>query len=173
MFTKEQIEEIYNKLLLYSKKDSQFKEAVFPLSGDEKIAFLQNGANVISSMKELINDLDKNLNHDFVNISSDFTTKYSLEEAISLVPSYMRKQGLVITFIEEKIGDWAIYQYKGVTIEEWEDSSKWESIVKDEIVTSDQFSFSIREGNLMLDFIGEDPPIDTSIENTGELILKW
>ena len=53
MFTKNQIQEIANKLGLLGKKDTDFDEAKLPLTGDEWIVLVQNGKNVKTKVKNL------------------------------------------------------------------------------------------------------------------------
>lgn len=53
MFTKNQIQEIANKLGLLGKKDTDFDEAKLPLTGDEWIVLVQNGKNVKTKLKNL------------------------------------------------------------------------------------------------------------------------
>lgn len=53
MFTKNQIQEIANKLGLLGKKDTDFDEAKLPLTGDEWIVLVQNGKNVKTRLKNL------------------------------------------------------------------------------------------------------------------------
>ena len=73
MFTKEQIQEIEYKLSLLAKKDTQFKEAVVPLRGDETIAFVQDNTNVQLDVGRLVDNMMFHGISDFLNI----TTKYN------------------------------------------------------------------------------------------------
>lgn len=76
MFTQEQIKEIRDKLLLYSKKDTQFKSAKEPLKGNELLALVQDGDNVSIEVKDVITHLSEFINFDgsaYVGIASPNT----------------------------------------------------------------------------------------------------
>ena len=129
MFTRQQIEEIRRGLALYSKKDTQFDKASFPISGNEKMSFVQNGRNVRISLIDFLNNLLLLRASDFINISDIYNNKYSLEEAIRAIPANSRRAGLVITFIEKSTDDWAIYQFTGKYPTDWTVLGYWKSIL--------------------------------------------
>lgn len=51
-FTKEQVEELSVQLAALSKRDTDFPDAV-ELTGDERLAIVQDGANVLASMDDI------------------------------------------------------------------------------------------------------------------------
>lgn len=128
MFTRQQIEEIRQKLSLYAKKDTQFNEAVLPITGKEEISFVQNGQNVKMTLTDLWNNLLLFRATDFINLSDVTGNKYTLEEAIKVVPPAARKTGLVITFIDSNWDDWTLYQFRGQSLIDWTDTDKWEPL---------------------------------------------
>ena len=111
MFTKEQIKEIEYKLSLLAKKDTQFKEAVVPLRGDETIAFVQGNTNVQLDVGRLVDNMMFHGISDFLNI----TTKYNLEKtnlegAINSLNTNNSKIGQVICFLNTE-DTWEFYQF--------------------------------------------------------------
>ena len=128
MFTQEQIKEIQYKLSLISSKDTSFPEALLPISGNEEIAFIQNGKNVKMNLTSLLNNLILSKASDFINVSQE-GEKYNITEAINALPATYKKVGAVITFIDSYWNSWVIYQYKGLTIDNWSDSKYWNNIL--------------------------------------------
>ncbi len=65
---------------------------------------------------------------DFINITEATGEKLiTLEEAIQLVPYRARKEGQVITFIDE-VGEWKVYQFFGA-LNQWNITQSWKGIV--------------------------------------------
>lgn len=128
MFTRQQIEEIRRGLALYSKKDTQFDKASFPISGNEEMSFVQNGKNVRLSLRDFLDNLLLLRASDFINLSDIYSSKYTLEEAIKVVPSVNRRVGLVITYIDSSINDWVIYQFRGQHSGDWDSLEYWKNI---------------------------------------------
>lgn len=61
MFTKQQIQEIQDKLALYAVKDSQFTDATLPLDGEEYVSLLQKNKNVKTKFSAIISNIISNL----------------------------------------------------------------------------------------------------------------
>ena len=68
-FTQEDYRKIEKWLLANSKKDTQFVEAATPLQGNETITFVQNGKNVKTSVKDIVDQLFLLGVSDFLNIT--------------------------------------------------------------------------------------------------------
>ena len=128
MFTRQQIEEIRDKLLLYSKKDSQLESALSPITGKEEVVLVQNGKNVKITILDLINNIFPFKSLGFINISNAIEHKFTLEEAISAILPPNRKSGLVITFFDKNLNTWVIYQYRGVYVRDWLNLELWEEL---------------------------------------------
>lgn len=128
MFTRQQIEEIRDKLLSYSKKDSQLESALSPITGKEEVVLVQNDKNVKITISDLINNIFPFKSLDFINISNAIEHKFTLEEAISAILPPNRKSGLVITFMNKETGEWEIYQYTGEYTRDWFNLELWNKL---------------------------------------------
>lgn len=127
-FTQDDYIKIREWLARNSIKDTEFNEAVMPFEGNETIAFVQDGHNVKVYLKDFINQLSLLGVHDFINITEASGERLiTLEEAIQLVPHRGRKEGQVITFIDEK-GEWKVYQFFGA-LNQWNITQLWKGIV--------------------------------------------
>lgn len=133
IFTQEQINEIKQRLALSGSKDLQFPLAELPLTGEEVIAIVQNGKNKRVSIEEFYEEfsqyIDGSERVDFFNVSryaqriadADNSIALTLAEAVELCPEDVKRGGQVITFVGNE-GNWAIWQYKGTTPENWNDT---------------------------------------------------
>ena len=119
MFTRDQIEEIKKKLIMLGTKDTQFPDA-HKLNGEEIIATVQDGENKKIPLSSIIND-------DFINVSKDTTEILTLSTAVSKTDTNNRKLGQVITF-KDSANSWAIRQFTGSSLDNWNDISLWKSI---------------------------------------------
>lgn len=119
MFTRDQIEEIKKKLIMLGTKDTQFPDA-HKLNGEEIIAIVQDGENKKIPLSSIIND-------DFINVSKDTTEILTLSTAVSKIDINNRKLGQVITF-KDSANSWAIRQFTGSSLDNWNDVSLWKSI---------------------------------------------
>ena len=119
MFTHDQIEEIKKKLIMLGTKDTQFPDA-HKLNGEEIIAIVQDGENKKIPLSLIIND-------DFINVSKDTTEILTLSTAVSKIDINNRKLGQVITF-KDSANSWAIRQFTGSSLDNWNDISLWKSI---------------------------------------------
>lgn len=129
MFTRNQIEEIKKKLIIFGTKDTQFPDA-HKLSGDEIIAIVQDGENrkiPLSSIVELLSDTSVSPNDDFINVSKDTTVILTLDTAVSKVDINNRKLGQVITF-KDSADSWSTYQFTGSSLDSWNNASLWKNI---------------------------------------------
>ena len=119
MFTRDQINEIKKKLIMLGTKDTQFPDA-HKLNGEEIIAIVQDGENKKIPLSSIIND-------DFINVSKDTTEILTLSTAVSKIDTNNRKLGQVITF-KDSANSWAIRQFTGSSLDNWNDISLWKSI---------------------------------------------
>lgn len=119
MFTRDQIEEIEKKLIMLGTKDTQFPDA-HKLNGKEIIAIVQDGENKKIPLSSIIND-------DFINVSKDTTEILTLSTAVSKIDINNRKLGQIITF-KDSANSWAIRQFTGSSLDNWNDISLWKSI---------------------------------------------
>lgn len=125
-FTQEDYKKIENWLLRNSVKDSEFQDAL-PLNGSETIVITQNGHNRNMTVQELSNKVLELGVSDFINVSDNFDTYgIDLMEAITLIPTYLRKKGVVITFCNKE-NNWEIYQFTGV-LNQWNNVTLWNDI---------------------------------------------
>ena len=130
-FTQEDYKKIQIWLNQNAIKDSEFKEASLPLNEYDIISFVQNGNNVKVRLKDFLEQLFLLREFsDFINVTDKYKAKYILlKQAIQLVPYKTRKIGQVITFLNEE-KEWKIYQFKGESVNQWNEESLWEDIVK-------------------------------------------
>ena len=130
-FTQEDYKKIQTWLNQNAIKDSEFKEASLPLNEYDIISFVQNGNNVKVRLKDFLEQLFLLREFsDFINVTDKYKAKYILlKQAIQLVPYKTRKIGQVITFLNEE-KEWKIYQFKGESVNQWNEESLWEDIVK-------------------------------------------
>ena len=122
-FKREDILKIHNALLQLGVKDSELPDAE-PVTYDDTLSIVQDGKNKQIGVKDFFNQISLWKKEDFINITDKYD-KYniSLLEAINLVPTLQRKNGLVITF-QDVEGNWEIYQFRG-NITEFFEKDKW------------------------------------------------
>ena len=122
-FKREDILKIHNALLQLGVKDSELPNAE-PVTYDDTLSIVQEGKNKQIGIKDFFNQISLWKKEDFINITDEYD-KYniSLLEAINLVPTLQRKNGLVITF-QDVEGNWEIYQFRG-DITEFFNKEKW------------------------------------------------
>ena len=126
-FTQEDYKKIEQWLLKNSVKDSEFQEALLPISGEETIVIVQEGYNRKMSVKDLSDNILKLGISDFINVSEIYNvTGIGIKEAISYIPYNLRQKGLVITFCSTD-NLWKIYQFTG-SLEQWNNVTLWEDI---------------------------------------------
>ena len=153
-FTQEDYRKIEKWLLANSKKDTQFVEAATPLQGNETIAFVQNGKNVKTSVKDIVDQLFLLGVSDFLNITDKYGEKnITINQAIQLIPFRSRKIGQVITFIDE-YGNWAIYQFQGKALNQWNNTTLWinvlGSIVVSDVVPDEEDITGVKDGDKLI-----------------------
>lgn len=122
-FKREDILKIHNALLQLGVKDSELPNAE-PVTYNDTLSIVQEGKNKQIGIKDFFNQISLWKKEDFINITDEYD-KYniSLLEAINLVPTLQRKNGLVITF-QDVEGNWEIYQFRG-DITEFFNKEKW------------------------------------------------
>ena len=122
-FTREDILKIQNALLQLGVKDSELPNAE-PVNYNDILSIVQDGKNKHIGIKDFFNQISLWKKEDFINITDKYDKYYiSLLEAINLVPTLQRKNGLVITF-QNVEGNWEIYQFRG-NITEFFEENKW------------------------------------------------
>ena len=128
-FTQEDYRKIEKWLLSNSRKDTDFVGAATPLKGNETVVLVQNGKNVKTSVKDVVEQLFLLGVSDFVNITDKYGESYiSLSQAIELIPYRSRKVGQVITFLDET-GKWSMYQFQGLRKNQWNTLSLWVDLI--------------------------------------------
>lgn len=124
-FTQEDYRKIERWLLANSRKDTDFVGATTPLKGNETVVLVQDGKNVKTSVKDIVDQFFLLGVSDFLNITDKYGESYiSLTQAIQLIPFRSRKIGQVITFIDES-RNWAIYQFQGKALNQWNNTTLW------------------------------------------------
>lgn len=124
-FTQEDYRKIEKWLTANSRKDTDFVGATTPLKGNETVVLVQNGKNVKASIKDIVEQLFLLGVSDFLNITDKYGESYiTIDQAIQLIPFRSRKEGQVITFIDES-GNWAIYQFQGKALNQWNNTTLW------------------------------------------------
>lgn len=136
-FTQDDYRKIEEWLSHRTVKDSEFPEAN-PLDGTETFPILQDKKNKIIKFGDFIKQVSEMEVHDIYNVSALHNAYgISREEAIALVPEWKRKRGLIISYRTKDItsgqvvisGGWAIEQFIGETLDDWNKESWWEDIV--------------------------------------------
>lgn len=128
-FTQEDYRKIEKWLLANSRKDTDFVGAVTPLKGNETVVLVQNGKNVKTSVKDVVEQLFLLGVSDFVNITDKYGESYiSLSQAIELIPYRSRKIGQVVTFLDDT-GKWAMFQFQGTRKNQWGTLSLWVDLI--------------------------------------------
>jgi len=129
-FTREDIDKIALQLSLRGIKDSSFPTVRLPLTGVETIPILQEGLNKVVPLNDLNLRLSNVLDMDVYNVSIhsslNGSNKFTLTEAISLVPSELIRLGQVIIFIGSADNLLYRYGFNGTTIDVWNDITQWE-----------------------------------------------
>lgn len=123
-FTQEDYRKIEKWLLVNSRKDTDFVGAATPLKGNETVVLVQDGKNVKTSVKDIVDQFFLLGVSDFLNITDKSGESYiSLDQAIQLIPFRSRKEGQVITFLNTD-GNWEIYQFTG-KLNQWNNPTLW------------------------------------------------
>lgn len=123
-FTQEDYRKIEKWLLANSRKDTEFAGAATPLKGNETVVLVQDGKNVKTSVKDIVDQFFLLGVSDFLNITDKYGESYiSIDQAIQLIPAKARKEGQVITFLNTD-GNWEIYQFIG-KLNQWNNPTLW------------------------------------------------
>lgn len=123
-FTQEDYRKIEKWLTAKSRKDTDFVGAATPLKGNETVVLVQDGKNVKTSVKDIVDQFFLLGVSDFLNITDKYGESYiSLAQAIQLIPFRSRKEGQVITFLNTE-GNWEIYQFIG-KLNQWNIPTLW------------------------------------------------
>lgn len=177
-FTQEDYKKIEQWLSRNAIKDTEFNNSVLPLKGNEEVTIIQDGHNTKLLLKDLVNNIKLLGDYDFINISESFNAKYiSLQNAISLIPYRSRKIGQVITFLETN-GNWGIYQFKGESLEVWDNITLWVNVIESlhiDSILPDEEDLTITtpdiQGNVKMRFKDKDyNPLDFS--GLGKVYLR-
>jgi hypothetical protein len=123
-FTQEDYRKIEKWLLANNRKDTDFVGAATPLKGNETVVLVQDGKNVKTSVKDIVDQFFLLGVSDFLNITDKYGESYiSIDQAIQLIPFRSRKEGQVITFLNTD-GNWEIYQFTG-KLNQWNNPTLW------------------------------------------------
>ena len=86
-FTQEDYRKIEKWLTAKSRKDTDFVGAATPLKGNETVVLVQDGKNVKTSVKDIVDQFFLLGVSDFLNITDKYGESYiSLTQAIQLIP---------------------------------------------------------------------------------------
>ena len=111
-FTREDINKIYQALLKLGIKDSELPETS-DVKNDDTLAIVQDGKNKQINVREFLNQISLWKREDFINVTDKYKKSHiTLVEAIQAIPIVQRKEGLVITFLDNE-SNWRIYQFRG------------------------------------------------------------
>ena len=142
-FTQEDYRKIEKWLTANSRKDTDFAGAATPLKGNETVVLVQNGKNVKTSVKDIVDQFFLLGVSDFLNITDKYGESYiSIDQAIQLIPFRSRKEGQVITFLNTD-GNWEIYQFIGKLNQWniptlWNNPFDWEKFIIDSILPDEE-----------------------------------
>lgn len=111
-FTREDINKIHQALLKLGIKDSELPETS-DVKNDDTLAIVQDGENKQINVREFLNQISLWKREDFINVTDKYKKSHiTLVEAIQAIPIVQRKEGLVITFLDNE-NNWRIYQFRG------------------------------------------------------------
>lgn len=127
MFTRNQIEEIRRKLQFDGVRDTEFPQTEH-LTSNDIISVVQSGVNKKMSLNTFARLIGNYGLSDFIIASKNGEYK-TLEQVIKETTELNRKPGQVVTFLDEEIEGWAIWQFKGKSKAEWFDLTKWDNIL--------------------------------------------
>lgn len=126
-FTQEDYKNIEQWLQRNSVKDTEFQEAL-PAKGNEWMVITQDGYNRKVRLVDFIKLIQELGVQDFINVTDNYNARnITLEEAIKLIPYRSRKEGQVITFLNEE-NNWEIYQFQGV-LNQWNITELWINVI--------------------------------------------
>lgn len=159
-FSLEDYKKIERWLLANSKKDTDFPEGTLPLSGEEVVVLVQDGVNRTIPVKALLEQVELSEKLDFINITERYNTPpYPLAEAIASVPVDKRQLGQVVSFKNE-IGKWDIFQFNGISLDQWQDSSLWRNLFQELPVIQHYLTLGDEE-NLTSEVVSTTPELIT------------
>lgn len=122
-FTQEDYKKIEQWLQRNSVKDTEFQEAL-PAKGNEWMVITQDGYNRKVRLVDFVKLIQELGVQDFINVTDNYNARnITLEEAIKLIPYRSRKEGQVITFLNEE-NNWETYQFTG-TLNQWNILECW------------------------------------------------
>lgn len=127
-FTQEDYKKIEDYLKNKSIRDTNFPISL-PLTGREEIPIIQNNRNVKVILTEILKLFRTSNFINIAEIGNSSTDRYTLEEAINIVPKPSRIEGCIITFINSEDNDWKLYQFLGKSIDDWYDLEMWRDIL--------------------------------------------
>lgn len=126
-FTREDIFKIQAELAKLGVKDSDFRDAHTPLDNNDILVLSQGGRNVKIRIQDFLEQLHLLSSDDFINVTTKFDAHHlSLQEAIQILPSKVRKIGLTITF-QNIEGNWEVWQFTSSNIYQFNEPSAWEN----------------------------------------------
>ena len=146
-------QEDYRKIEAYLKskgiKDTEFQFSG-SLTGDEEISFIQDGRNVRTTLNKFLESFRTSNFINVTEIGPSITGRYTLQEAIDVVPKPSRTEGCIITYIDSSDDDWKLYQFLGKAIEDWYDLEMWRNILS---VADTHFKGSFENEDLLYEHV--------------------
>lgn len=196
IFTQEQIDEIKQRLSLSGIKDSELDKLNLlehPITGKEVIIIVKDGENFRISVEDLYEEFAKYVEQsenkeDFFNVSlylgrldpefENAAKPCTLEEAVNACPSYIRRAGQTISFLDFHDMKWKTYQYIGTKDDNWGDITLFENhhqALQDQIdaIVSDKAVVSLSASDTTF-IVGERAFTLTASTNTNaeSIIIK-
>lgn len=130
-FTREDINKIYQALLKLGIKDSELPETS-DVKNDDTLAIVQDGKNKQINVREFLNKISLWKREDFINVTDKYKKSHiTLVEAIQAIPVVQRKEGLVITFLDNE-NNWRIYQFRGSLLQ-FNNETLWVELIENNI----------------------------------------
>lgn len=175
-FTQEDYRKIEKWLLANSRKDTNFVGAATPLKGNETVVLVQNGKNVKTSVKDIVDQFFLLGVSDFLNITDKYGESYiSINQAIQLIPFRSRKIGQVITFIDE-YGNWAIYQFQGKALNQWNNTTLWIDLLAKisgiPIIDSEDIITKVDDANQVSLYLADKQYNEADYSGLGRIYLR-
>ena len=175
-FTQEDYRKIEKWLLANSRKDTDFVGAATPLKGNETVVLVQDGKNVKTSVKDIVDQFFLLGVSDFLNITDKYGESYiSLTQAIQLIPFRSRKIGQVITFIDES-GNWAIYQFQGNALNQWNNTTLWIDLLAKisgiPIIDSEDIITKVDDANQVSLYLADKQYNEADYSGLGRIYLR-
>lgn len=122
-FTREDINKIHQALLKLGIKDSELPETN-DVKVDDTLTIVQDSKNKQINVREFLDQISLWKKESFINITDTYNKRnITLVEAIQTVPVIQRREGLVITFLDNE-NNWRIYQFRN-NLSQFSNENSW------------------------------------------------